>query len=571
MLREITAFVDKYNEKSSGSRSSGKSAEKLIIINTKKENGLPVYDRIDVLDNEDKVKAWVKGNKHYGKIIRDMKEYLPAATKPESNKALGSTKGLLTYTFFVFKLSKKNLADLAKKIEKTKFQNNPDQLNDTFQAIYRSAESALVKKTENKYDYLGFYVLICVDKDTFERWHKIASDYIKQKISVGNENLTVKGGTCFVCSKENVDVYSPPFFTAYDDSKIFLKHKTMHEKKGIPAYTCTDCGKKSSEFKKILCDHKMKIFPLFVDPDKQYDEIQFLSDNLEEDQNKFSLMFEQLVERSEKNLFDFYLVVISNDYFFFDYITGYDWNVGTFTEYSGKQPYPITRHGLESKIASVLVGKKQIPYFDKSLKGMDNQEKTLIFSLRQKIFDFVYRNQNNLTSQDLQTLALFRIEKSIRTDTKPNLETFNLFYNQSLLLKNANSEDDFLNNIKEVKEKFLSNKDENFDIVSDKVWAYFAGQIAFYLISLSKTNDKKFGLLEPFTNKSTTDLVKKTIEQLFEQYRHDISLDNRRFKKLVTPIFLYSPHLSFIDLKIYFYAGACDDDNVIYHKEKGTA
>ncbi len=569
MLKEITMFVDKFNsQKQSGSKGrygNGKLVDKLIIINTKKKNDLLVYDRIQVLDDEDRVKDWKKSNIHYGKIIQNVMYYvLPSAI----NKALGSTGGLLTYTFFLFKLSDKNLAKLSSKIDKTKFRDSHDELIKTIHAILHAAESALVKKIDNKYQYLDFYVLIRVDKDTFEDWHKIACDYIEKKRSIGNTSSTVKG-ICFVCNKEEVDVSASPFLTNYDEKKIFLKHKTLHEKNGIPAYICPDCGKKSSEFEKILKDYDLKIFPLFVDPEDQYDEIEFLSDGLE-GKNKFSPILGKLVKRREKNLFDFYLVVKSKDYFFFDYITGYEWNVGIFTDYFNQDGNlsPASRSKLESLMASVLTGKEQIPYFDK-LQNMDNQEATLVYSLRQKIFDFVYRNKNTLTYKDLQTLVLFRIEKSIKNGTKPKLETFNLFFNRSLLLKDDDP-DDFLEKMRKIKDEFISEKEQPFDIRSDEEWAYFAGQVAFYLVSLSKTKDKTFGLLEPFTNKSTTDLVKKTIEQLFEQYRYDISLGNRRFKKIVTSVFSYSPCLSFVDLKIPFYTGACDDDNVIYRKEKGS-
>jgi CRISPR-associated protein Csh1 len=192
----------------------------------------------------------------------------------------------------------------------------------------------------------------------------------------------------------------------------------------------------------------------------------------------------------------------------------------------------------------------------------------MIYSLRQKLFDFVYRNQTTITSNDLVKIILFRIEKEIRNKSD-NLEsyreTLNLFFNRNLLLQTSVSEN-ILEQVKLIKNMITSGKFEEFKIQDDEVWAYFAGQLAYYLVSLSKSKDKNYGLLEPFTNKSTTKLVKITINEMYDRYKHEISLDNKRFNVIASQILAYKIDRSFIDLKIPFYIGVFDD-NVIDSKK----
>ena len=125
-----------------------------------------------------------------------------------------------------------------------------------------------------------------------------------------------------------------------------------------------------------------------------------------------------------------------------------------------------------------------------------------------------------------------------------------------------------LNKVKPMRDIIISGKSDSFEIREDDEWAYWAGQIAYYLVSLSKSDDKNYGLLESFTNKSTTNLVKKTIRELFEKYKHAISLANQRFKTVIRNVLAYELNKSFMDLKIPFYVGAFDDNTIYMTKEK---
>ncbi len=561
MLKEIIVFIDTYDKNKPEQKfEKDYAGKKIIIVKTKEKNNFLEYDELEILDDDSKIKEWIDKNKYYEKIIKNFDGYiLPSMLQ----KALGSMSGLATYSFFAFKLSDKNLNCFLKKISQTKFSKNEHEtLIKNIHKILKDAADDLKEKNDNTFKYLNFYVLIHTGEERFVQWEKIASDSINKKTAQGKASLVIDG-ECFVCNK-NTTISNPNFLTNYDEKKIFLKHVTKFSKngKGIPLRACRDCVLKLDKFDKILKHYKIKIFPLFIVPDELNAEIKLLGSNLEKDENKFDFIFKQL--KQDKKIFDFYLVVITHDdYYFFDYVTGYKWEIGEYVDFfdEDRQSYSVTRIQIESEISKALTDKPHIQYFGKIISAKDQQQTTLTYSLRQKVFDFVYRNQRTLTDRDLQNIILFRVEKSIRNNTTFYYrETFNLFFNRHLLLQNKDKTNCVLDHIKDAKEKITSNEIEKFEIASHEAWAYFTGQIAYYLVSLSKSKDKTYGLLEPFTNKSTTQLVKKTIEQLIEQYRHEINLSNMRFRKIASCVLSYETDSSFIPLKIPFYVGAFDEN-----------
>lgn len=570
MLKEVITFVEKIDKEKNVKQQLVKDwkGKKIVIIKTKEKNEKITYDGFKVLDNENKIADWLNKNKYYKKIIENLDRYiLPTAI----NKAIGSTSGLATFSFFVFKLSDKNLNNFEKKINKTKFSDeNDDKIQiENIHKILKDSAYNLKEKTDGTFKYLDYYALIHTVENRFKEWEKVTDDFINDKKSYGKATQRSQG-ECFVC-KTSGSVATPLFLTNYDQAKTFLKHVTRNstDSKGTSLLACTKCIQKSDDFKNILNDYDIKIFPLFVKPDEIREEIKLLDHNLQESKNKFAFIFDQLKTRQNKNIFDFYLCVMSGDYFFFDYVTGYKWEIGTYTNFfEDNQRWPITRQNLEKEIVKALSGNEGIDYFGK-IKGNDNQQTTLIYSFRQKLFDFVYRNQSTITDSDLRNIVLFRIEKWIRNnsvDSKSCKETLNLFFNKELLLQTyMNKNDTILDKVKQTKHSLSSDNFEKFEIRDDGEWAYFAGQLAYYLISISKSKNKNYGLLEPFTNKSTTNLVKITIEQMIERYKHEINLNNHRFRSIATKVLSYPIDRSFIELKLSFYVGTFDD-NVIYSK-----
>lgn len=127
-------------------------------------------------------------------------------------------------------------------------------------------------------------------------------------------------------------------------------------------------------------------------------------------------------------------------------------------------------------------------------------------------------------------------------------------------------ESQIIQQIREMKKKLLE-KPEEFEIKDDKEWAYWTGQASYYLISKSKSKELRYDLLEPFINKTSVKLVKQTIYQLIEKYKHELIINNKMMNKLFSKILDTDVNSSFTNLKIYFYIGVFDD-NVLLSKKQ---
>lgn len=560
MLKEIIKFTEKL-PKEVFTVEGNWEEEKFFIIKTREQNNKLVYDGYEIADDSSAITRWIDENEHYKDIVQRTGDYILPS---ERNKTLGSVQGLSTYSFFVFKLPK-NPSDLDKKINKTRFNDERDDeiQIENIHEILKVAKSYLMEKINGNFKFSNYTVLIHTDKTRFEKWKKIADHFIEDKMSYGKKTMQ-EDVQCYVCGKKAKNS-SPDFLFNNNDKKIFLRHITRNTigNQGMALFACKECILKSNKFKKFLEKYKIKIFPLFVNDTQE--QINLLDDKLKNSKNKFAFIFDQLKKDDD---FHFYLVVKSNkyDYFFFDYITCYKWNLGEYVDFFSNPKkkvtkQEVTRQDIEIEISKIMSKKPHIDYFD-SLKKMDSRQKTIIYSLRQKLFDFVYRNQNTITEEDLVKIILFRIKNEIQNNsnnTKYCRETLNLFFNRGLLLKTSVNKD-VLSQIEESKRIITEKKFKEFEIRDDNEWAYFAGQLAYYLVNLSQSKNKNYGLLEPFTNKATTKLVKITINEMYEKYKHKISLNNAHFRTIATQVLAYEIDRSFMDIKISFYVGAFDNN-----------
>ena len=99
-------------------------------------------------------------------------------------------------------------------------------------------------------------------------------------------------------------------------------------------------------------------------------------------------------------------------------------------------------------------------------------------------------------------------------------------------------------------------------------FAFYAGQIVYYLLSLSEKKEKRHSLVEPFINIPNLKLFSLKINELFNAYKHAVYFNHRRFNELFSSLwaFLYdnSDKKFNNELRILFYAGYFDNNNILY-------
>ena len=117
--------------------------------------------------------------------------------------------------------------------------------------------------------------------------------------------------------------------------------------------------------------------------------------------------------------------------------------------------------------------------------------------------------------------------------------------------------------VSSVKRKVFEEKDIWFE--NDEEYYYAVGQMAAYLISLSKSKNKKEALINPILNAKKDEVLKMKLVQLYKKYNHAIPFGMKRVNRLLAMIEEYVPSGNVSqDMVIFGYVS----DNIIYMKEE---
>ena len=473
-------------------------------------------------------------------------------------------------------------------------------------------------------EHKGDYVILLYPgaEEIQEMLFEINREYLDSKLYPENKDKDLKNVACISCGSNEKETYGLLYKITNDQDKIYLRNKTRYSVREdkVDIYCCKDCTDALSAFKGFCREKKIAILPLFRDSRdiERRRELflqgatfhDFFEELLKEYQIDLSKAQSTEVDKSLEELsnrrVDFYLYAdrSSEKYISYDYVTNYKWIL--------QEPYQdffsdLRRAGfstlkeLETKMRSQLSldGKKRFhSYFSRSSKDMNVLEQ----KFANKLFYFIYHGKSRFELQDFLEIVSTKIEYLVRNQAGDQyfywnvLGALNLFYNGNLYINNSGVDESmstFLAKVRSKKEKIRSNADESIDIETDKEWAYWAGQLVYYLLSLSEsggsesTEDGKtyrtqdYGLLERFTNKASIDQVKYMIVEFFENYKHEIDMRYQRFNMLACDVLAYksssdnsesssdnsesssddfeSSSDSFLQLKVYFYTGVFDN------------
>ena len=117
--------------------------------------------------------------------------------------------------------------------------------------------------------------------------------------------------------------------------------------------------------------------------------------------------------------------------------------------------------------------------------------------------------------------------------------------------------------VSSVKRKVFEEKDNWIE--NDEEYYYAVGQMTAYLISLSKSKNKKEALINPILNAKKDEVLKMKLVQLYKKYNHAIPFGMKRVNRLLAMIEEYVPSGNVSqDMVIFGYVS----DNIIYMKEE---
>lgn len=120
--------------------------------------------------------------------------------------------------------------------------------------------------------------------------------------------------------------------------------------------------------------------------------------------------------------------------------------------------------------------------------------------------------------------------------------------------------------MEEIESKAFS-KDETVVCKSDEEFYFACGQLAYYMLSQSKTDNKTHSLVEPFLRAKTATELKRNLRNVFDTYKHALKFDSNRFNSVMGMVQGYDTQGRFKDYEDLFLAGFLAK-NIFYKKLK---
>ncbi|QBD85027.1 type I-B CRISPR-associated protein Cas8b/Csh1 [Clostridium tetani] len=184
----------------------------------------------------------------------------------------------------------------------------------------------------------------------------------------------------------------------------------------------------------------------------------------------------------------------------------------------------------------------------KDLNINDATLKRSILLSRDTLFTWFYKGVDNNVWNNLNISSLNLIKGSInkRYLLKAG-EQFNLRSSLKNYFEGGISMADVLLEVKNsLREKINKTSKENKNhedvtLDNDREYYFAVGQLAYYLISLSKSKNKNHSLVNPIINAKTNERIKDEIRRLYTRYNYRIEFGSKRVERLYSMISSYVP------------------------------
>ncbi len=452
----------------------------IIVVNTEMVQGKPRYAGFTLLsfNNEQmfsntSVENPIKWLRNHRDILQNFEfnDFIYAMT--DANKRIGSRSGLGTFSLFHFKLGaifdsnvvyNPNKKIKAHKFKDIKFLKEINKLTEEEKEVLSllhekpdEVEEIIPEFTNKKMQRIGLILLsflqellqkLNLNKDDFkenendheseigEKFRKISNnlyvyldfdnpDLPRKVIDTRLETIlfitsdTVEENSfCPICNTDGVKVGFPSSYNSLGTEK---KPFNIHLDKTNPynIKLCIKCLKKLNDFEQFLKEYNIKFFPLFIDENLKDELFRFLKPN----QSFFEIIdyIYQIHRDRGDTLFDFYLLHISKDILYYDYINNYKKNYRNnyqlFFDEEGSSISYGPKNLKEQLREKDFVGMSSGYYFG-SLRKMETYRKYLILKYRTKFFNSIYRNKTSLTNQDIKEIVSTILDHKIRNRDK---------------------------------------------------------------------------------------------------------------------------------------------------------
>ncbi|MCB0630315.1 MAG: hypothetical protein KDD15_11300 [Lewinella sp.] len=170
----------------------------------------------------------------------------------------------------------------------------------------------------------------------------------------------------------------------------------------------------------------------------------------------------------------------------------------------------------------------------------------LVRKYRQAIYDFIYKSRGSgLTATAFRDIMSSGIRSDINRDKTPFhiCQKLNIWFSLNGYFDPDHSNFNGINmseTIPQLMEKMRQVANDGAHFETPEAFAFGAGQVIYFLLRQSKTENKTHALLEPFTQKTNPDMLKQEIARVFDRYKQEISFGQGRFERLMREVLGYS-------------------------------
>lgn len=267
-----------------------------------------------------------------------------------------------------------------------------------------------------------------------------------------------------------------------------------------------------------------------------------------EGRRKFRDIIDSLYQSYKNDFQNYYLLnwsntrkgIVFND---FDFVPKFEYElknsegipISNFFKIRSKEKKGLKHYGeltnvfeLEDRVFKSLIQNKdyQVNYFS-DFKTDEYERMPLTFlsfsKYRKAIYDYVYKsNRNAIGGKEFDELIFNSIlddfkkanEYGIKDKLNNWYSLYNFFHKNNVNMASKLKEyQDFVSDLIEEKADLEQATDEHF--------AFAAGQVIYYLLSKSKTEDTSFRLMEPYLQKTNCKALQENIADDFARYKHE--------------------------------------------------
>jgi len=264
------------------------------------------------------------------------------------------------------------------------------------------------------------------------------------------------------------------------------------------------------------------------------------------------------------------------------YVPKYNEKMKRYEEDSYEENYIVSSQEQLQTLISRYYFKKQLQGYYKtndpsiSANFFTGELKVLFLGTRDAFYDFFYKGINTSMVKILDQVTLKSIVEQLRHTVKGlEINELRRAYNLRIaLLENFKIKGGREMSIMVKKlpgiliTKFNSEEQSYFE--NDTEFYYAVGQVVYYLLSQSKSQNKNYGMFEMFLNNKNSKHLIRRVKETFNTYKHAVAIGNKAFNQAMAMIMAYQPEEIITDqMQSILLAGIFSKSLLYRTKDKG--